>query len=34
MHRGLVQHPVLQLQMRARERLGRALTDRVHTRRA
>ena len=29
MHRALVKHPVLQLQVRAGERLRRALADRV-----
>ena len=31
MHRALIQHPVLQMQMRSGERLRSALADRVHT---
>ncbi len=34
MHRVLIQHPVLQLQMRAGQRLGGALADRVRPRRS
>ena len=34
MHRALVKHPVLQLQVRAGERLGGALADRVDARRS
>ena len=30
MHRPLIQHPVLQLQVGAGERVGGALADRVH----
>ena len=30
-HRVLVKHPVLQVEMGARERIGGALADRVHT---